>query len=274
MQTSVVRKLKDLSKQTINRIPIASDYYRYYWCFPRQTTACRGIYKTFTDATASLPPDSRISYNQSDIHEHPDISELTSCRTLGRLDSIDTPLIPWLKSAFDDSSTVFDLGGNVGVSYYAFKQHLDFPENLRWTVCEVPEIVKAGKKIAEENNSRELSFTTEFTEADGTDIFLSCGTLQYIEPSLAQLLTQLGKKPKHLLINYVPFYDGKPYVTLQNIGYAYSPYKIQNKTELINSLISLGYEYVEGWNSDRICSIPFHKDRTVREYSGFYLKAK
>ena len=270
----VIQKLKKLPKRTINRIPVVSDYYNYYWSFPRRITAYRGVYNTFSEALESLPSSSRISHNQADIHENSAIAELTSCRKLGKLDSIDTPLIPWLKLAFNDSSTVFDLGGNVGVSYYAFKQHLYFPENLRWTVCEVPEIAKAGEKIAEENNSLELSFTTEFTEADGTDIFLSCGTLQYIEPSLSELLTQLKKKPKHLLINYVPFYDGEPFVTLQNIGYAYSPYKIQNKTEFINSLVSLGYEYVAGWASVRICSIPFHKDRTVREYSGFYLKAK
>ena len=269
----VIRKLRTLPT-AINRLPVVSDYYNYYWSFPRRITAYRGVYNTFAEALEALPSGSRISHNQEDIHENSAIAELTSCRTLGKLDSIDTPLIPWLKLAFNDSSTVFDLGGNVGVSYYAFKQHLYFPEHLRWTVCEVPEIAKAGKKIAEENNTQELSFTTEFTEADGTDILLTCGTLQYIEPSLAQLLTQLKKKPKHLLINYVPFYDGETYVTLQNIGYAYSPYKIQNKTEFIESLISLGYEYVAGWASDRNCTIPFHKDRTVREYSGFYLKAK
>lgn len=270
----VVRKLKQLPKKIINRLPIISDYYNYYWSFPRKITACRGVYNTFADATKSLPPDSRISHNQLDIHEHSAISELTSCRTLGKIDSIDIPLIPWLKLALNDSSTIFDLGGNVGVSYYGFQKHLYFSENMRWIVCELPEIVKAGEKIAKETNSRELSFTTEFLEANGTDILFTSGTLQYIEKSLAELLIQLKKKPKYLLINHVPFYDGKTFVTVQNIGYAYSPYKIQNKAEFIESIIALDYEYIDGCTWKRKCSIPFHFERLVREYSGLFFKIK
>jgi|GEM_PF-213831 len=267
----IVRKLKRLPKDILTKLPIVSDFYRYYWCFPRDVTTCRGVYKTFSEAIRALPSDSRISHNQSDIHECSAVSELVS-RTLGRLEPFDYPLIPWLKLAFTDSSTVFDFGGNVGVSYYAFQKHLTYPENLRWVVCELSEIVKAGEKIAEETKSLNLSFTTEFANVDGVDILLTCGTLSYVEPSLAELLKPLKAKPRHLLINYIPCYEGKTFITLQNIGYAFSPYKIQKRTELLASLASLGYDLIDSWKDGRTCSIPFHPDRFVRAYHGFYLR--
>lgn len=270
----IAHKLKQLPIRVLTSLPVISDYYRYHWCFSHNITACRGIFGTFAEATQSLLPSSRIGYDQADIHEHSAVSELTACRTLGNLDPVDYPLLPWLKVALSESTTVFDFGGNVGVSYYAFQKHLHYPDSLRWIVCELPEIVKAGQKIACETDSRGLSFTTEFSEADGADILLTCGTLQYLEPSLADLLNQLCKKPGHLLINHVPFYNGDSFITLQNIGYAFSPYKIQNQTEFIASLVALGYELVDSWEFDRTCSIPFHPERFVKAYNGFYLRLK
>ena len=41
--------------------------------------------------------------------------------------------------------------------------------------------------------------------AEGFDIFLTCGTLQYLEPSLSELLSKLQSQPQHLIINHVPF---------------------------------------------------------------------
>jgi putative methyltransferase (TIGR04325 family) len=270
----IARSLRNLPVTLLSSLPIVSDYYRYHWCFSRNITACRGVFGTFAEATQSLPPSSRISHDQADIHEHSAVSELTSCRTLGNLDSVDYPLLPWLKVALADSTTVFDFGGNVGVSYYAFQKHLHYPDSLRWVVCELPEIVKAGQKIACETDSRGLSFTTEFSEADSADILLTCGTLQYLEPSLAELLSQLHTKPKHLLVNHVPFYDGDSFITLQNIGYAYSPYKIQNRAEFLASLIALGYELIDSWEWNRTCLIPFHPEHFVKTYDGFYLRLR
>jgi putative methyltransferase (TIGR04325 family) len=101
---------------------------------------------------------------------------------------------------------------------------------------------------------------------------LTCGTLQYIEPSLSEMLGQLKTKPRHILINRVPFYDGEMFITLQNIGYAFCPYKIQNRAEFIASLASIGYELIDSWTLSRSCYIPFHPERFVRNYYGFYLR--
>jgi putative methyltransferase (TIGR04325 family) len=267
-----VSKLRQFPQTFLLNAPIISDYYRFYWCFPRKTAACRGVYSTFAEALQALPPNTRISHNQSDIHEQSSVSEYTACRVLGRLDPFDYPVLPWLQQALEDSTTVFDLGGNVGVSYYGFRQHISFPENLRWTVCELSELVKAGEKMARETNSPALKFTTELADADGYDILFTVGTLQYIEPTLAALLSRFKAKPKHLLINHTPFYEASTFVTLQNLGYAFSPYKVENRLGFIQALQAIGYELMDSWQVDRQCLIPFHPDRRINAYYGFYFK--
>lgn len=260
--------------RVIKKIPVASDYYSFYWCFWRQGGCFRGVFKTFDEATRSLPKNTRVSHNQPEIHKHPEISQLTAWRDLEQIEFIDYPVIAWLKSVLLDGPTIFDLGGNVGVSYYAYKKHLDYPENLRYIVCDLPEIIKAGKNLAETVESQGLSFTLNFADAEGANALLTSGTLQFIEPSLADLLKPLEIKPKHILINHVPFYDGEEFVTLQNIGYAFSPYKIQNRADFLGSLANFGYELVDSWQINRTCSIPFHPERFVNAYHGFYLRLR
>lgn len=268
----IVRKLKELPQAFLLHSPIISDYYRFYWCFSRTTAACRGVYSTFAEALQDLKPNTRISHNQPDMHEQSSVSEYTACRRLGQLDPFDYPVMPWLRQALENHNSIFDIGGNVGISYFAFQKHLTFPENLRWTVCELSELVKAGKKLARETNSFALTFTTELADADGYDILFAVGTLQYIEPTLATIIAGFKTKPKHILVNHTPFYDGPTFVTLQNLGYAFSPYKIENRLEFIQALQKIGYELINSCQFDRQCVIPFHPDRQVKAYYGFHFR--
>lgn len=265
-------RLKQLAKKIVRKTPIISDYYHYYWDFTNRTTACRGVFNTFTEAIHSLPPGSRVGYNPSDIHDHSSIGKLTSGWEIGEFNSGDYPILLWLQSALADGSTIFDLGGNLGQAYYAYKKYLQYPQDLKWVVCDLPEIVKAGEKLAEKNDSSGLSFTVEFSDVEGANILLTNGTLQYLEPSCAGLLEQLKIKPKHILINQLPLYEGESFITLQNIGYAYVPYKIQNRAEFIRSLNALSYELIDSWHDYRTCSIPFHPERFVSGYHGFYFR--
>ena len=274
LAAQMTRKLKQIPTRIVKKIPIVSDYYRYYWCFPRQISACRGVFNTFSEALQALPSGSLFGYSQPEIDRHSSVAvaQLTARRNLGELGPTDYPVLQRLASAFKDSSTVFDLGGNVGVAYYGYQKHIQYPDNLRWLVCELPEIVKAGEDLARETDSPGLSFTVEFSDAEGSDILLTCGALQYIEPTLAELLAQLKAKPRHILINHVPFYNGTSFITLQNIGYACTPYKIQNRDEFLAALYSLGYELIDSWEDNRNCYIPFHPERFVDAYHSFYLR--
>ena len=255
----------------IKKIPIVADYYNYHWIFPQKITACRGVYSSFHEALKAVPTEKLAGYNQPIISQHQSVAQLTACSEIGVFDPIDYPVLLWLKSAFADSSTVFDLGGNVGLAYYAYRRFLNYADNLQWLVCEIPEIVKAGQKIAIEKNINNLSFTTDFTKADGNEILLTCGTLQYLDETLPELIARLQVKPKHILIHHVPFYDGESFTTIQNIGYSCCPYKIQNQKEFIDRLISLGYKQIDRWVIHRSCSIPFHPNR-ASSYYGFYFQ--
>jgi len=255
-------------------IPKVSDYYAYYRLFPKNVTAYRGVYDSFSSAMRAIPSDVMAGYSQPFISEHKSVAELTARSEIGVLHLIDYPVLFWLKSALADGPKLFELGGNVGLAYYAYSRVLKYPGGLRWLICEIPEVANAGRKLATEFRAKDLTFTTRFSEADGADIFLTSGTLQYLEETLPELLATLRLKPKHLLIQHVPFYEGETFTTLQNIGYAYCPYKIQNCTEFIKGLIALGYTTIDRWKIDRSCSIPFHPERFVPAYHGFYFRLK
>ena len=127
--------------QIIKKVPIVSDYYSYYWIFPKTITACRGIYSSFNEALQAISTKKLAGYNQSIISQHQSVAQLTACAEIGVFNSIDYPVLLWLKLAFADSSTVFDLGGNVGLAYYAYQRFLNYANNLEWLVCEIPEII-------------------------------------------------------------------------------------------------------------------------------------
>jgi putative methyltransferase (TIGR04325 family) len=139
-------------------------------------------------------------YGQPIIKEHQSMSQLTTNADIREFNSIDYPVLLWLKTAFTDGSKLFYLGGNVGLGYYAYKEFLPYTDGLKWIACEIPEIAKAGKDITIREGTNNLSFTTNFSEAEGAEIFLTCSTLQYLEPASPELIESLQKKTKHLLI--------------------------------------------------------------------------
>jgi len=263
-----------LLRNILEEIPIVADFYRYHWVFTRRPNAYRGVYNSFDEALKAVPQGKSGGYSQPEINQSSSASRLTSSYEIGDFNSLDYPVIFWLKSLFNDSNSVFDLGGNVGLAYYAYQNYLQYPDNLSWLVCEIPEIVKAGTEIAIKKNINNLHFTSEYSQADGYDILLTCGALQYIEPNLPQLIKSFNEKPKHILTNHVPFCDNKSYITLQNLIYTFCPYKIQNKNEFICDLNNLGYELIDTWEIERNCIIPFHAEHFVSAYYGFYFRLK
>jgi putative methyltransferase (TIGR04325 family) len=258
--------------RVIKKIPILSDFYHYHRIFPNQVTACRGVYSSYQEALQAIPKELKSGYNQPEIAHHPNVARLTAATEVGVFDPIDYPILLWLKTAFLKHSSVFDLGGNVGLAYYAYQRYLQYPAQLNWLVCEIPEIAEAGKKLAQEKQVDNLFFTTDSAKAEGADILLTCGTLQYLETPLAELLKPLQSKPKHILINHVPLYDGETYITIQNIGYSFCPYTIQSRNQLIQSLTDLGYKLRDSWTINRAFKIPFHPERAVNAYHGFYFE--
>ena len=139
-------------------------------------------------------------------------------------------------------------------------------------MCDVPAVVDAGRALAAKRNKCNLFFAESAAEADGADVFFSSGALQYVEsPSLAAMLAKLSRKPRQLLLNKLPIHPEKDFVTLQNIGTSFCPYRIFRRSDFVGELAQLGYRLVDEWASLESCPIPFFADHSIASYTGLYL---
>jgi putative methyltransferase (TIGR04325 family) len=277
----IVKSSKRILRGSVENTPILRDFYYYHWLFPRNPNLYRGVFGSFAEASAAVPPRTPSGYDHADLH-NTSLKQNLDLEEISKFKPIDYPILVWLGEIFKDRSTVFDFGGNTGSSYYAYRNYISYPPAMQWLICDVPAAVQVGNELLKRFSSPGLSYTTDIADAEGFDIFLTCGTLQYLEPSLSELLSQLQSKPQHLIINHVPFYNGSEYVTLQNLLIvdpvnqtqiaSYTPYKIQNRAHFIDSIEKLGYELVDSWQQNRTCYIPFKPERFVDFYHGFYFR--
>jgi putative methyltransferase (TIGR04325 family) len=225
----------------------------------------RGIYDTMDQARAAAPRSKPLGYDNSQA------ARMYSDAILVRPG--DYPTVLWLGKALTECSQVFDIGGNIGISFYAYQKYLSYPRNLRWIVYDVPAVIEAGNEFAKERPSSGLTFTASLEQCPGSDIILAAGSLQYIDWNLSEMLAKFVKQPRHLLISRTPFYQGPSYCTLQNIGPSVCPYRIFNRDEFVQSIRGLRYELVDRWSApDLSCRVPFHPSRTVHSYSGLYFR--
>jgi putative methyltransferase (TIGR04325 family) len=271
-------------RRIIKQIPFAKQIYRqfqetqYKHQFAEDCYGCFwGVFQTFEQAIQSSPRTKSIGYDNANLaHEYQQMLEENNWENSGRvIASYDYPVLFWLNSIFsqEGSKTIFDFGGNVGIHFYTYAKYIEYPENLKWTVCDVPTIVNAGVSLAKKRCVQELEFIINFPDLNGKEIFISSGAFQYVE-NLANTLFQYGK-PRHLLINRLPLYDGEQFVTLQNGGKVFYPQYVFNKNKFIEELSMIGYELIDIWE-DRVdaCIIPFHPEKSVPFYHGLYLKLK
>lgn len=229
--------------------------------------AFRGVYESFADAGRAAPSLKPLGYDSAGS-----ATWYRSKHTKVLLE--DYPVLFWLRSAFEDARSVFEIGGHVGVAYYGFEQIVSYPRDLVWTICDVPAVAAAGEALALERGRTNLKFVTSQAQVSGADVVLACGALQYVDsPSLADTIASFRIRPQHVLVNTTPVYDGVSFVTLQNIGTAYCPYRVFNRAEFVRSLEALGYSLVDTWQKARTFRIPRHPDRVFDHYSGFYFRA-
>lgn len=280
----VLNPIKKGLRKFVENTPVLVDYYYYYWLYPRQFNLYRYVFSSFSEALADLPPKALSGYNYREFFDYslekPSIAE--------QLKPTDYPVLVWLREAFKDSSTVFDLGGdacNRGFGYYSYRKYISYPESLKWTVCEVPAGVEVGKELSKMLNSSGLYYTTTYLNTKA-EIFLCSGMLQYFEDPLSRILTQMQSIPKHIIINHIPLYEGKDYVSLQQRPpsliakkekakfVSYIPVKIRNHDQFVGDLEALGYVLVDSWIQDRECLIPFHPECFVDSFFGFYFRLR
>jgi putative methyltransferase (TIGR04325 family) len=74
-----------------------------------------------------------------------------------------------------------------------------------------------------------------------------------------------------VVLSKVPAYDAPDAVTLQNMGTAFCPNHLFNRSRLVERFVELGYRLVDDWRSPGLtCEIPFHPEHSIGGYSGFY----
>jgi putative methyltransferase (TIGR04325 family) len=234
----------------------------------------KGVFSTFEQAIQSAPKSKDIGYDNADLaNEYREQIEKHSY-----IHAFDYPVLFWLKSILEampeKSLSIFDFGGNIGIHFYTYQKYIDYPKNTDWTVCDLPEIIKVGESLSQARSTLQLSFTSNIERLNSKDIFIASGSIQYVK-NLSELLNPIATKPKHLLLNRLPLYDGEQFVTLQNGGKVFYPQYVFNKEEFIASIDGIGYELIDIWEDPLdSCIIPFHPKKSIKTYHGLYFRLR
>lgn len=227
-----------------------------------------GVWPTFAEAKANAPEVLPSSYDSA--------AAGSMYRTeLERITVSDYPVLFWLARLLAAGQhRLFDLGGHIGVKYYAFRRYLPYPDALRWTVHDVPAVLAAGRQFAAEHDpERRLAFADSADQASECDVLLTTGALQYLDYTLAELLARAPTRPQHVLVNLTPMHPSRTYFTLQHIGIAICPYRVSAVPEFTAAMQALGYVVVDAWASrERNVRVPFRPECDIDSYHGFYFR--
>lgn len=267
---NIIRMIYRILKKIITGNPLTVFVkkweYNHRFAHAGKANLFKGVYETFNEAVMHAPDTKNIGYD----HEEP--SSMYRDR-LNKVYPADYPVLYWLNRISKDNHRLFDLGGHIGITYYAYMKYLNEAQKYSWMISDVPSVTTAGERFATDKGETRITFTNDYKMGDGSDIVLASGSLQYIEEPLSTIINQYKEKPSHIIINLLPIYEGPTFVTLQNIGTVFCPYRIFNKGEFIDSFRSIGYELIDIWeNAEKSLKIPFRPEKDLNSYHGMYFK--
>lgn len=221
-----------------------------------------GSFDGFAAAEAAVPSSKPVGYDHAatakPLYSH-------------QIYFYDYPALFWLAQSLAEGHTkVFDLGGHVGIKYYAFRRVLSYPDALRWTVCDVPAVVRTGRELAAERKvADKLDFTSEFGDGSGCDVLYASGSLQYLNVRIGNIVGGYAVKPKRIILNTTAVHPDKTLYTLNSIGFAVCPYRIQHHDELLAEIQKCGYKRRDSWrNEGKPITVPFVEGGDKPYYSG------
>jgi putative methyltransferase (TIGR04325 family) len=235
--------------------------YRRKFLDNREENLFMGSFKSFEAAEAGAPPSKAVGYDNAPADAY----------YSHQLYFYDYPGLFWLGRSLDDGMRkVFDLGGHVGIKYYAFRRVLAYPADLRWTVCDVPAVVKSGRELAVQREATaQLNFTTDYREAGGCDVLYASGSLQYLPKRIAEIIADLPAKPKRIILNTTAVHPERTLYTLNSIGFAVCPYRIQHHDQVLAELAEAGYKRRDAWrNEGKVIEVPFVDGGDKPYYAG------
>lgn len=230
-----------------------------------QARMFRGIYPSFDTAMAAIPHNRTVGCDN-------DASAYRVVDDRLRIHGYDYPVMFWLSRLLPDNRFIFDWGGNVGISYFAYRRCMEYPDGITWLVNDVPSAIALGRHMAAGESASGLRFTEDLDELPSANILLAAGSMHLIEEPM-RALSRVPRLPEHVLINKLPAYDLPAAVTLCNMGTALCPYHLFNRTEFIAGFERLGFTLIDQWrNDDMGCRIPLHRDHSIDAFSGFYFR--
>jgi len=191
-----------------------------------------------------------------------------------RFHSFDYPALLWIARGLEQGGRhVVDLGGHLGAKFRAYGRLWNFPEDIRWTICETSEIIRASSALSDDERPTELRFTTDRRCLAAADILFASGVLQYLELPLTTILASLPSLPPRLVLNKVALSEGPEIWTIQQAGGVLVPYHVLNRTEFLDGLKALGYQLLDSWSVDQYAAcIPFASGYGTASNSGLALE--
>jgi putative methyltransferase (TIGR04325 family) len=228
-----------------------------------------GVYSTWAEAEAAAAACGAMGYDNvasAQLYVH-----------RLRLDSHDYPSLYWIgRSMADGMSSVFDVGGSIGIKYYAFLERLAHTPVARWLVQDVPAVVDYGRQFAQQRGvESRLRFTSEFRDGDGLDLLFASGVVQYLPETLGALLARYRRLPQRIVVNTAAIHPVHEFFTVNSTGVAFCPYRVQTQGAFIRGLTTLGYRLRESWvNTGKKLTIPHQPEFSLSDYCGFCLDLK
>jgi putative methyltransferase (TIGR04325 family) len=210
-----------------------------------------GCFETRAAALAFLAGRPRAEYDDAEIVQ-------VNLETFKEVQAFDWPVMFFIDRLIRAGTlkTLTDFGGHVGVKYYAYGTHLTYPEGLHWQVVDVPAVCREG--IARRPAwASALSFHETPGETAPCDLLFCSGSLQYADLSLAQIVSQLPRAPRNIIINKVALAPSGGFFTLESFGRGRMPYRVLGAGELAEFRNALGYALQARWDiPDRSFVVP------------------
>lgn len=223
-----------------------------------------GVFDSFDAALASAPARRPVGY------DNPASAALYEDRL--EIDEHDYAALFWVSRSLSEGMTrIADIGGSVGIKYFAFGKLVDFPADMLWRVIDVPAVAERGRAFAlRQAAGSRLQFSSRLGDADDMDLIFASGSLQYLPQSLAEILEGLSRKPRRIIVNTTPIHAQRSFFTLNSIGTAYCPYRVQSFDAFVGGVTASGYRLRDHWrNVGKQMQLPFEPGYSVGHYSGF-----
>jgi putative methyltransferase (TIGR04325 family) len=172
-----------------------------------------------------------------------------------------------------EAKRIFDVGGNVENLFYCYSEYLKFREDVVWEVYDLPRNVQNKAALGRGSDARNLKFTDRWDQASGCDILIASGSLHHFERPLPQLIDELPKKPRSILINRAPLIDGPSVAVTQDAGQYLTACMLYNRETLILDFMQIGYTLVDMWQAPELSlDVPGRPGHRIHSYSGLWFK--